>query len=228
MNQQQNADVMAGQDPYNPFFLHLYDFLILKVSNSLIWRCPSRYLKENFDRHMTPNHLDIGVGTGYFLAKSKKSAALNRVGLLDLNINSLTKASQRLEKKGITSESYNEDALSNPPLSVSPFDSVSLNYLFHCLPGDIGDKVDKVITHIKPSLSAEAKIFGATILGKGVEHKGPAKKLITVYNEKKIFTNTQDDLESLREALDKKCINIEISVRGCVAIFSGSINPQSP
>jgi len=52
---------------YNFGFLSLYDLGILTLSCTFAWRCPtSTYLLPFFRKHMSRNHLDIGVGTGYF------------------------------------------------------------------------------------------------------------------------------------------------------------------
>lgn len=225
MNTQQvenDADVQAGQASYNPFFLSIYDFLVLRFSNRLIWRCPYKILLDNFNKHMSKNHLDVGVGSGFFLVKAANIRQCRRVGLLDLNQNALYKASTRVkEKHNIDAELYHYNALSETPLTVEKFDSVSLNYLLHCMPGDVDHKLDAVMKQLTPSLNTNSTIFGSTILGIGVPHSGPAKKLMSVYNEKKIFSNSNDSLSSLESELKKWCKEVEINVHGCVAVFSG-------
>ncbi|HZM07834.1 MAG TPA: hypothetical protein VFC11_05185 [Methylocella sp.] len=57
--------IAAGQAVYTKRMLGIYDWLVLGLSNRLIWRCPTQGLVAHYDRHVTANHLDVGVGTGY-------------------------------------------------------------------------------------------------------------------------------------------------------------------
>ena len=57
----------AGQAIYNPATLALYDIVVLGISNRLIWRCPTRHILQLYNQHATDNHLDVGVGTGWYL-----------------------------------------------------------------------------------------------------------------------------------------------------------------
>jgi len=42
-----------------------YDLWVLGFSNTFVWRCPTRLLLEFYNEHISGNHLDVGVGTGY-------------------------------------------------------------------------------------------------------------------------------------------------------------------
>ncbi len=219
------SDVIAGQHVYNPFVLKMYDFLVLNISNSYIWNCPSKYLLNNFDQNMSQYHLDAGVGTGYFIEKSNATCQLRRLGLLDLNVNSLQTAYERIRRVvDFDPVCFQEDVLHCKPLDTMSFDSLSLNYLFHCLPGSIEQKCASVLEHIRPSLSPSANVFGATILGKGVKLGGVAKQLMGVYNKKKIFFNENDSVKGLSDALNTYCVDVEIELRGCVALFSARLS----
>src|SRR5262249_7044284 len=63
--------VAAGHAVYTKRMLTVYDFVVLVISNRLIWKCPSRRILELYNRHVTGNHLHVGVGTGYFLARCR-------------------------------------------------------------------------------------------------------------------------------------------------------------
>ncbi len=67
--------VEAGQAVYNRHTLALYDFVVLGVSNRFIWKCPTPRIEAHYNRHVTANHLDAGVGTGYFLTIADFPAA---------------------------------------------------------------------------------------------------------------------------------------------------------
>ena len=43
------------------------------------------------------------------------------------------------------------------------------------------------------------------------------------YNSKGVFTNEQDDLESLRDMLSEKLTGVTVEVVGCAALFSGRV-----
>lgn len=64
-------------------------------------------------------------------------------------------------------------------------------------------------------------MFGSTILGKGVKLNFFANKLMGVYNKKGIFSNSNDDLDSLLLSLSKHFTDVKVEVIGCVALFSG-------
>ena len=62
-----DEQVTAGQAVYSKRVLRIYDFVVLGVSNRFIWKCPTQRLEQHYNQHITANHLDVGVGTGYFL-----------------------------------------------------------------------------------------------------------------------------------------------------------------
>ena len=94
-NAQQDA-VEAGQAVYSPLVLSVYDILVLGISNRLLWRCPTPGLVDLYNRNLGARHLDIGVGTGYFLDHAKWPVSRPDITLLDLNPNSLAAAARRI------------------------------------------------------------------------------------------------------------------------------------
>ena len=88
--------VEAGQAVYSKSMLVIYDWLVLQFSNRLIWKCPSKQILALYDRHVTANHLDVGVGTGYFLDHCRFLNVRTRLGLMDLNPNCLDAAARRV------------------------------------------------------------------------------------------------------------------------------------
>lgn len=216
-----SKDVKKGQAVYTKLGLAIYNFWVLGVSNQYIWSCPSPQLIAHFNKHITPNHLDIGVGTGYFLDKCKFNIADAdvRIALMDLNQNSLDKAYNILKRYSPSRYRYN--VLEKIDLETNSFDSISMNYLFHCLPGQLSDKL-KVLDNIDHLLAQGGTIFGATLLSKGVKKNAAANRLMAIYNSKGIFSNTEDSLEDLESYLANKYSNYEIEVQGCVALFSAN------
>lgn len=82
-----------GARIYTPLTLKLYDWWVLGVSNRLAWGCPTKeHLLPHFLEHLGNNHLDIGVGTGFYLTHVPESSLIS---LMDLNEASLNAASTR-------------------------------------------------------------------------------------------------------------------------------------
>ena len=104
-------------------------------------------------------------------------------------------------------------------ISISGFDSISLNYLLHCLPGNLASK-SIVFEHVKPLLRDGGVIFGSTILGEGVRHNPLAKQLMKIYNAKGIFSNLSDRQSDLEAGLKAHFDEHTIHIAGCVALFS--------
>lgn len=169
-----------------------------------------------FLEYVSSNHVDIGVGTGYYLKRYLPNKT-KRIALVDLNLNSLESTSQAIKR--FNPDVYCRNVFEPLNLNGERFDSVSVNYLFHCLPGAFSDK-GKVFANLKAIMNEGGVIFGSTILGRGVSTNLLAKKLMDFYNKKAIFSNVNDDIESLESALKLHFSGVKIQVIGCVALFS--------
>jgi 2-polyprenyl-3-methyl-5-hydroxy-6-metoxy-1,4-benzoquinol methylase len=213
-------EVEAGQAVYTKRTLSAYDIIVLGISNRYIWKCPSSRIEAHYNNHLSSNHLDVGVGTGYFLDRCKFPSDSPRIALMDMNTNTLEFASKRIER--YSPETYSQNILDKILTAIAPFDSVGVNYLFHCVPGAIIDKA-VVFDHLKELMNPGARVFGSTILQGGVKRGWMAKKLMALYNQKGIFANTDDDLEGLRSSLTQRFENVTLEVVGCVALFSGNV-----
>lgn len=209
----------AGQAIYTPFTLALYDLVVLGVSNSLIWRCPTRRILRLYDRHVTGNHLDVGVGTGWYLDHCRFPIPTPRVGLMDLNRSSLAAASRRIAR--YRPEQYQVDILQPAATTAAPFDSIAVSYLLHCLPGDIARKA-AIFDNLAPWLAPGGVIFGATLLSIGVERSASARTLMRAYNRRGVFSNEEDSVAALRTALEQRFRKIDLNVIGCAALFAAT------
>lgn len=220
-NTQSQQAALAGQAVYSATVLKLYDWWVLGISNRWIWQCPTPHLLKHFNDHVTSNHLDVGVGTGYFLDHAQFPSATPRLALLDLNPTCLQVTAKRVAR--YTPTLYHANVLEPLNLDAPRFDSISITYLLHCLPGAIQGK-GVVFEHLLPLLNTGGIIFGATLLGNGVERNWAARQLMEFYNAKKIFSNVDDDLKSLQEVLHQYFAAPSIEVKGCAALFSGRIS----
>jgi hypothetical protein len=61
----------AGQAQYTRSYLsHVYDPLVVHLTNRFLWRCPIKRILALYSEHLTGRHLEVGPGTGWFLAHS--------------------------------------------------------------------------------------------------------------------------------------------------------------
>ncbi len=209
------ADVEAGQAVYTKNLLSVYDILVLGLSNSFVWCCPSKILRNIFSDNASLNHLDVGVGTGYYPDKCLSDEA-RRLALIDLNENSLNESAKRNQR--FQPEIYRGNVFEPLELDCEKFDSISLNYLLHCLPGDMDSK-SIIFKNLAEYLEDGGVLFGSTILGKGYEKGFSARVLMDFYNGKGIFDNLNDDFQGLKQALELYFDDVTIQVESCVAIF---------
>ena len=216
------ADVAAGQAVYTNRTLSFYDFFVLGLSNRFIWKCPTPRLLAHFNRHVTANHLDVGVGTGWFLDHCRFPGAEPRVGLIDLNFTALGYALARISR--YRPVGWRHNVLDPIPFEQPGFDSVSVNYLLHCLPGGIESKA-RVFDNLKPLINPGAVLFGSTLVQGGVPRTRAARRLMSIYNARGIFSNTHDSIDGLRTALTTRFREVSVDVVGCAALFSAR-NPD--
>lgn len=215
--------VQAGQAVYTKRTLSAYDFVVLGVSNRWIWKCPTPQLEAHYDQHVSGNHLDVGVGSGYFLDRCHFPEPKPRVALMDLNADVLAFAAHRIAR--YQPEQYQANVLEPIPFDGQKFDSVGVNYLLHCLPGSIKSKA-VVFDHLKALMNPNAMIFGSTLLQEGVERGYLAQHLMSFYNKKGIFSNQEDSLEHLKSELAQRFTKVNIRVVGCAAIFTAQMTNE--
>ncbi|MCH8544847.1 MAG: class I SAM-dependent methyltransferase [Alcanivorax sp.] len=218
-----NEQAIAGQAVYTKKVLFAYDILVLGISSSYIWKCPSKIIEQHYNRHISSNHLDVGVGTGYFLNRCQFPSSTPRIALMDMNPNSLDFVSRRIARHN--PETWQQNILEKIESDIAPFDSVGVNYLFHCLPGAIEEKA-VAFDHLKSVMKPGARIFGSTILQGGVKRGWAARKLMAIYNKKGIFDNTGDGVANLEAALRQRFEDVQLEVVGCVALFSARVGDE--
>ena len=208
---------LAGHAVYTKTVLTIYDAWVHGMSNPLIWRCPTTHLRKLYDCQVSWNHMDMGVGTGYFLDRCTFPSPRPRLVLVDANQNSLEVAARRLHR--YRPMLYRRDVLQPLNIDGPPFDSIGLMYVLHCLPGDLAAKA-VVLDNLNAFLAPAGVLFGATILSGGVYANRAARKLMQIYNAKGIFSNADDHLDALRAVLAETFAEVQIDVVGCVALFS--------
>jgi SAM-dependent methyltransferase len=208
----------AGQATYTPTVLRAYDTVVVRLSNSLVWRCPAPRILRHYRRYLTTRHLEVGPGTGYYLDRCPFPGPQPRLTLLDANPDVLRFAGDRLRRYGPVRHAA--DILEPLDLEPASFRSVALGYVLHCLPGDIDAKL-VALDHLIPLVVPGGVVFGTTILTGGVRHNRVGRVLLRAYNHKGIFANLNDDLAGLERGLRNRFGRYELEVVGTVALFAG-------
>jgi SAM-dependent methyltransferase len=207
--------VKAGQAVYTRAFLAVYN-PVVRFNYRFLWRCPPGEVLDLYKEHVSANHLDVGVATGSILDYCRFPTSSPRLGLMDLNPNSLAVAAKRLTR--YHPETYIQNALDPIGIDIPPFDSVGIANLLHCLPGTIRTK-KVVFENLRAVLNPGGKLFGCTLLYGGVKRSLPATLWINYMNVIRALTNRQDDLEGLKQNLAECFSESSVKVVGCVALF---------
>jgi hypothetical protein len=210
------ADAVAKAHAiYTPASLRFYDLVVHGFSNLFAWRCPTSRITDLYRRHLSANHLEAAAGTGLFLDRT--GDAFERLALLDINTHCLKVSARRLRR--FEPECREANLLEPLTLDLAPFSSVALTYVLHCLPGGMSEKL-VAVDHLKGLVEPGATLFGATILGKGVRPNLQARALLSLYNDKGVFNNFEDDLETLTLGLEDRFGQVEIERHGLVVLFA--------
>jgi SAM-dependent methyltransferase len=207
----------AGQREYTPFFLRIYDPLILGVFTPLVWLCPTSRLVAGYRRHLGQRHLDVGPGTGYFLERAGMPDG-SPVTLLDPNAHVLDHASRRLRHLDITT--VEADVCKPLPIHLS-FDSAALHGVLHCLPGPLPRKA-AAVANVAAVLTPTGVLFGASILGLSARHSWLSRSILKANNRRGPFDNLGDAEDGLREIREASFERVELETVGSMAIFAAS------
>ena len=216
MSDTNNKRVNEAISLYSKFFLSVYDWWVIFYNHRILWECPSRNLLNLYNKYVSDNHLDIGVGNGYFMDKCMFPSANPRIALLDLNENSLEVARKRLKR--YIPEVYTGNALEKFNLDNRHFDSIGMMNLLHCLPGDMNTK-SIVFDNAREVLNPGGIIFGSTILYKGVKRNPLTITTLKWCNKKGIMTNFEDDIDVLESNLKEQFSESGMEIIGCMALF---------
>ncbi|MBF6354486.1 methyltransferase [Nocardia higoensis] len=207
-----------GQSFYRTNRLNGYDLVTVNAANRVLWRCPPQRLVEHYDRNVAARHLDIGPGTGYYLDHCHFPVAQPTLTLLDLNPDPLTFAAQRLAR--YTPATVRADLLSPlPPVPGSPFDSIGVNYVLHCLPNQSQGRGD-VFARLKPLLNTDGVLFGSTVVTGGAPATVLSNAFNALYQRMGAFHNQRDTVDTLHDALAEHFGSLVLEVRGSTVLFT--------
>jgi ubiquinone/menaquinone biosynthesis C-methylase UbiE len=209
-------EAAAGAAVYSKFTLFFYDALVMLFENRFVWKCPTRAFIDFYNRHVSNNHLDVGVGTGYFLDRCAFPGGSPVIHLMDLNLNCLERTSRRIKRYDPVIHQWN--VLAPVAFDLPLFDSICISNILHCLPGDFKSK-EIAFTNLKRYLNKGGVLFGSTILGKDVSAGFLYKIFNGIYNRWLVFSNLQDDIKSLNEILAGNFNDYSVELKGSIAFF---------
>ena len=216
-----SKDIANGAAAYSKLLLAFYDTEVLRFELPFIFKCPLSRAKEFFNANISGVHLDVGVGTGFFLDKCTFPVENPVVHLMDRNPNTLEKTAKRIKRYSPVSHLCN--VLEPIQDDLLKFDSISAMNFLHCLPGTMLKK-EAAIKNLIPFLNSGGVFFGITVLGNGVDAGLLYRKANAVYNKKAIFSNFHDNASDLEVILRKNFETVSVEVVGSVALFSGQNN----
>lgn len=213
-----SAPGYKGFKDYTRRFLKIYDLWVLGFMAPRVWKVGSEPGLDLYRNHMGARHLDVGPGTGYFLAEAHPPADIE-LTLVDPNPNVLDLCAQKLATWDPTIVQANV----LEPLPVEgPFDSAALTHVIHCLPGPMAAKA-RAVEHVAAVLTDDGVLFGGTVLGLSAEHNWGARTFLRLANRQGGFDNRDDDITGLRTILEASFEDVEIELpSGSIAYFVAS------
>jgi hypothetical protein len=209
-------------DVLSPLTLAFYDAWVHGFSNRFLWRCPFDELLTLYRRNVSAAHLDVGVGTGLFLDRTPFPAGAV-ITLMDVNAACLATAARRIARHA---PRIVRASVLAPLPAIGTVASVGLCYLLHCVPGTIRQKA-VAFDHLRAVMDAGSRIFGATIVQGAVPTPWAARRVMDFYNAKGIFANAHDTVEDLDAALRSRFSDVNVRMRGQVALFEATVASES-
>ena len=169
---------------------------------------------KNYISNIKNNHLEIGPGTGYFL---KNNFDIKKLHLIDINQDTLDFSYQNL------SENYNDiniikHNLFEEKLFINNLESVGINYVLHCVPGKLENKIDNLVNNLESS--KKINYFGATVLNDNNLQTNFSNLELQFLNKFKIFNNQNDYSKNIINYFNYNHFDYNIKIVGNVLVFS--------
>jgi hypothetical protein len=213
----QQLKVARSQKYFNRLSLFFYDFILYRIVSRFAWGCPTSLHDSHYAGHISNNHLDVGVGTGYLLHRAVFSSDKPRLALMDLSVNCLNKAGGRL--KYLEPEFYEQNILIPISERINKFNSIGVNSVMHCIPGSFKEK-SIAFKYLSVLLNDEGVLFGSTVLYSEGKKNVFSDICLWLLNGLGVFNNLDDNVTDLRVCLDNYFDDVDIRVVGTTALFS--------
>ena len=201
---------------YSRWMLEIYDWLILRISSTVVWRCPTPRLLSLYRHYLSHRHLEIGVGTGYLLDHGTFPTLRPQLTLLDCNPQVLAHAKRRLQR-------YNpsvvvQDVMQADWPQLPRYRSIGLNYVWHALKGSDVERI-AMLGRLANCLDSDGALFGATVLGMSEQMSNMAQSVSRHWQRVGVFNNQSDTRESVQAALQTVFAQVEVWQVGYVVLF---------
>jgi hypothetical protein len=209
--------VKRSQQFFSKGSLFFYDFLLYGVISKYARGGPIRRLDSHYRKYVGHNHLEVGVGTGFLLNRVGFDSANPRLALMDLNRDCLEKTKRRVARRA--PETYIQNLWEPIHHNIKNFDSIGINYVMHCVPGNFKEK-GVVFTRLQPLLNENGVLFGTTVLSDNIHKNVLARPFMWLMNSLGVFNNRGDNADDLKECLETNFQLIEFEVVGVTAFFA--------
>jgi hypothetical protein len=186
-----------SQKYFNRLSLSIYDFVLFRFVSQYLWGISSESLVSRYHQYASKKHLEVGVGTSYLLDKYNPEQF--DLTLMDLSKVCLVKSKKRLIR--YNPKLIRHNILDNTAEISEKFDSISLNYVMHCVAGDFSTK-NVAFKNLKELLNGSGILFGITVL-QTEKSNIAARAFMWLLNKVGVFNNTQDRLVDLEAGLKK-------------------------
>ncbi|AZZ93866.1 methyltransferase domain-containing protein [Hahella sp. KA22] len=212
-----DSRVKLSQRYFNPLTLAVYDLALFGFIDKYAWGCPTERVLRHYRDHLSANHLEVGVGSGYLLDHSTFPGKEPRLALMDLSESCLQKTSRRLTR--YHPQCYRRNILQPIEIDAPGFDSIAVNYVMHCVPGHFELK-GEAFGHLSQLLNEDGVLFGSTVLSVGVEKDMFTRLCMSSLNKAGVFCNEEDCATALHDVLRRYFNRVEMEIVGCVALFA--------
>ena len=198
-----------------------YDRLVNQINCEKVWKCSQKYIIDNYRKNINEKHLEIGPGTGYFLSKENLDIDLNKLTLIDINSPILDYSKNNLQSQYSNIDIICHDLFTCKIPDSVDFNSVGINYVLHCVPGNLQTKLDNLISNLGDN---KYNLFGASVICDPLHMNVIAEYELIFLNAFGIFNNNDDTYQELNEYLNKKGLKFTLEKQGYVAIFNIEID----
>jgi Methyltransferase domain. len=218
LNNSTEKKLNTSQAYFNPLLLYFYDWLVFSFVAKYCWGVSVDQLLEPYTRLIRKMHLEVGVGTGYLLDKLDPDNT--DIDLMDLSENCLKKTRRRLKRFTPSTFVHNilEPYITATNRLEGKYESISLNFVMHCVPGNFDEK-SIAFGHLKKLLSDKGVLFGVTVVAKDNKAKWFAKPVMWLLNTIGLFNNRNDHPDDLRSGLEAHFRYVSVKVVSATAFF---------
>ena len=208
--------IARSQQYFNKLSLFFYDALLYGVISKYAWGSSTARLDAHYARYATANHLEVGVGTGYLLDRVR-FCKTPRLALMDLSSQCLAATAHRVARHAPACHVQN--ILEPVTQQIAPFDSISVNYVMHCVPGDFKKK-GIAFVHLAALIAPAGTLFGTTVLSQDVPKNLLARPFMWLMNALGVFNNRADSASDLAASLRAHFQVVQFDIVGVTAFFA--------